>query len=65
MLSTQRYASLDHAHTLIAVAYNSYYGCDQQDEEADIYFQPVIKLTQKVEVRTLEEDEVERLQACV
>jgi hypothetical protein len=40
-------------------------GVLQQEEEADVYFQPVIKLTEKVEAKTLEEDELDKFQAFV
>jgi len=37
----------------------------QQDEETDVHFEPVIKLTEHVETKTMEEDEEPIFKMCV
>jgi Ran-binding protein 1 len=35
----------------------TFISCPRQEEEADVHFEPVIKLTEQVDTKTFEEDE--------
>lgn len=39
--------------------------CQSQEEETDVHFEPVIRLTEKVEAKTNEEDEDVIFKMCV